>query len=520
MLVSSSEGISLQSRQFKCIGNGTWVETGLTSSLSRSPVKFLPACATYLSPPVHVRLAANFTSAEAGFNGSCTDGFAFSFRNRIESALSDFCQRQLGSIAKFTVKSVVVRVDKWNSNRLAISANVTIISVTSQLENTLATCVGDFAKLTRSAGSFLLENSFASTPNCPPLEPIVIGSRDPGNGAPLKIPQIQIEVAVDPCPPGHIRSWSLAENFGLNQAETEKFSCLRCPKGTFADGKNCQNCPIGTFQSSEGAQTCQKCPNGTSTSRERVESESACWPLCPRGHFSHTGVEPCNSCSTGTYQPVSGQTFCIRCPSGLLTSQPGADRMELCRKPCRPGEQSWDGLEPCQKCPKNFYQPSGQSTSCAICPGDLVTLQAGATSLTNCTSMPNCTDDYCKNGGTCLVLFPGDSRQVGEVIFRPQKSKPEKYCLCTPYFNGPECSKPISLCHKLPGFASICLNDGLCIDTAPGRFTCQCPLGLEGKYCERRLNPCASSPCHNGTCHSRPDGTFFCRCHSGYTGLR
>ena len=50
-------------------------------------------------------------------------------------------------------------------------------------------------------------------------------------------------------------------------------------------------------------------------------------------------------------------------------------------------------------------------------------------------------------------------------------------------------------------------------------FTCLCPPGFTGSYCQHDVNECDSRPClHGGTCHDSY-GTYKCTCPQGYTGL-
>lgn len=49
-------------------------------------------------------------------------------------------------------------------------------------------------------------------------------------------------------------------------------------------------------------------------------------------------------------------------------------------------------------------------------------------------------------------------------------------------------------------------------------FTCLCPAGLTGSYCQYNINECDSRPClHGGTCQDSY-GTYKCTCPQGYTG--
>jgi len=55
-----------------------------------------------------------------------------------------------------------------------------------------------------------------------------------------------------------------------------------------------------------------------------------------------------------------------------------------------------------------------------------------------------------------------------------------------------------------------------------GQYTCTCPSGYTGTYCQNWVNPCTSggSNCAAGTstCTSTGPGTFSCACISGYGG--
>lgn len=64
-----------------------------------------------------------------------------------------------------------------------------------------------------------------------------------------------------------------------------------------------------------------------------------------------------------------------------------------------------------------------------------------------------------------------------------------------------------------------CLNGGQCVDGV-GRYTCSCPPGFVGEYCEGDLNECLSRPCQSpGTFDCvQLVNDYKCRCRLGYTG--
>jgi hypothetical protein len=50
-------------------------------------------------------------------------------------------------------------------------------------------------------------------------------------------------------------------------------------------------------------------------------------------------------------------------------------------------------------------------------------------------------------------------------------------------------------------------------------FTCLCPPGFTGSYCQHDINECDSRPCLNGGTCQDSYGTYKCTCPHGYNGL-
>lgn len=68
-----------------------------------------------------------------------------------------------------------------------------------------------------------------------------------------------------------------------------------------------------------------------------------------------------------------------------------------------------------------------------------------------------------------------------------------------------------------PPPCSSCFNGGTCVDGI-NSFTCLCPPGFTGSYCQHDVNECDSQPClHGGTCQDGC-GSYRCTCPQGYTG--
>ncbi|KAL8595246.1 hypothetical protein ACOMHN_043398 [Nucella lapillus] len=86
---------------------------------------------------------------------------------------------------------------------------------------------------------------------------------------------------------------------------------------------------------------------------------------------------------------------------------------------------------------------------------------------------------------------------------------------CMPGWEGPGCRTDVDECSQ-----GYCQNGAHCINSPPGFFTCQCPLGFVGRRCQRRAPVCHTIPCKNGgSCHDTQFG-FVCFCRYGYAGYR
>ncbi|XP_023392229.1 neurogenic locus notch homolog protein 1 [Pteropus vampyrus] len=101
----------------------------------------------------------------------------------------------------------------------------------------------------------------------------------------------------------------------------------------------------------------------------------------------------------------------------------------------------------------------------------------------------------CFNGGTCVDGINSFT------------------CLCPPGFTGSYCQHDVNECDSRP-----CLHGGTCQDSY-GTYKCSCPQGYTGLNCQNLVRWCDSSPCKNGGKCWQTNTQYRCECHSGWTGL-
>ncbi|KAL9967399.1 hypothetical protein ACROYT_G025616 [Oculina patagonica] len=333
----------------------------------------------------------------------------------------------------------------------------------------------------------------------------------------------------------------------------ETYSC-KCLDGF--EGDNCETkipCPPGkktndaqgrccVFPFTYGGKTFDSC-----TTYANGNTLWCSFDAVYRGQWANC-VNPCTNLpckNKGTCTVTGEDKYSCQCPNGF--------EGENCEKkiPCPPGKKTNDAQGRC--CVFPFTYGGKTFDSCTTyangntlwCSFDAVYVGQWANCVNPCTNQP------CKNGGTCTVTaddtyscqcpdgFEGDNCETktpcppgkktsdaqGRCCVFPFTYGGKTFDSCTTYANGNTLWCSFDAVYRgqwgncVDECASSPCNNGASCKTTEDGYSCQpCPAGWKGIKCDEDINECEASPCKNGaTCENQPGG-YSCSCMSGYTG--
>ncbi|GFY77787.1 neurogenic locus notch 1 [Trichonephila inaurata madagascariensis] len=246
---------------------------------------------------------------------------------------------------------------------------------------------------------------------------------------------------------------------------------------------------------------------------------------------------PChpNPCKNGGICSVRGNNFSCEC-SGKYFGNNCERKCECENGKCRLTESA---KEVCDCYPEygiyyeNFCKACdcGDWINCTFHRGlftdDMICLCPDGKKLRNTKCPDPCSENPCKNGGTCRVekdTFQCDCPTSYSGMTCEKDPCSESPCLnggtCRVEKNTFQCDCPISYsgatCEKDPCSEHPCLNGGLCI-VAGDSFLCNCRTSYYGILCEK--GPCSENPCLNGGECEMSGDSFLCKCPNAFSGI-
>jgi len=256
--------------------------------------------------------------------------------------------------------------------------------------------------------------------------------------------------------------------------------CTPCPIGTYEDGKhlNCNSCLSGKYNDLFGQSVCKKCPAGTENGNIKSTTIDSCIKCLP-GFFSHGGITKCLQCEPGTSTNQHGTENCIVNLPGTYTSIPGS----IEPIDCSPGSYSdIHGATKCSLCKSGYMNNKHGSSSIDECIPCSVGTYSNVSGSTFCYDTPKGTYQD-KNGQNSTIHCPiGTSNiNIGSIdkLFCKLCS-PGKYQPNTGSHTCTECS---------PGFYQNISGQSNCI---------HCPMGTYNeKFGINTIDHCIS--CEKGT---------------------
>ncbi|CAG5925203.1 unnamed protein product [Menidia menidia] len=308
------------------------------------------------------------------------------------------------------------------------------------------------------------------------------------------------------------------------------FSCA-CPEGW--QGQTCE----------VDIKECVKnpCLNGATCQNTLGSYHCGCKPGFT-GRNCETNIDDCkpNPCSNGGVCRDEVDSFLCTCLPGFRGTKCEEDINECESNPCRNGANCTDCVNSytctcppgfsgihCENntpdCTERFVRSiQGDQSAAAPSGGALIRGRKALRGLSRLLSeqyeSPSLQSQR-KNAFKPAFLGPSSALSPPPPTTPSSKGAPAGAastpftCVCPPGFTGSYCQHDINECDSRP-----CLNGGTCQDSY-GTYKCTCPHGYTGINCQNLVRWCDSSPCKNGGSCWQTGTAYSCECQTGWSGL-
>lgn len=134
-----------------------------------------------------------------------------------------------------------------------------------------------------------------------------------------------------------------------------------------------------------------------------------------------------------------------------------------------------------------------------------------------CEYLKTCSNETCSNNGICAddLSSGGYSCLCNSKLINNFKFHSFKFC---DYFFINEGGFTGNFCEKESCFNNLCQNGGICVPRTNSNYTCICPGGFIGPFCEIiDTTVCENVTCSfNGLCSPSSNGSYNCLCSGIY----
>eukprot|EP00741_Cyanophora_paradoxa_P014543 tig00020805_g14023.t1 len=161
----------------------------------------------------------------------------------------------------------------------------------------------------------------------------------------------------------------------------ERSECMRCPKGLFSVGGDCQRCPLNTFAPTEGLASCTGCVPGYVSAPD----SQSCFP-CPSGQYRSAAMATCERVAEGAMAPAASAGYTACGPGSIpnvfsssYVCVPAESRGPVCWEchgvyaqncfPCLPGSYRSVNMTGCEPVPPKSVSGPGQAEPTFCLPG-------------------------------------------------------------------------------------------------------------------------------------------------------